>query len=131
MFWTKYGVALGVTVLVWLIVFVQEWNSASKILGETILNAPFGSIGMIQDFPGTVRTFLTILCVTKGIALLIPMNLCVFIGVRSSKFEKAFLISGLTLLIPATVYRFGVRTISLIVTRCIRRSIVMLQFAIL
>ncbi len=107
LFWTKYGVALGVTVLVWLMVFAQEWHSASRILGETILNAPCRSIGMIQGFPGTVRTFLTILYISKGIALLIPMNLCVFIGVQSSRFEKAFLINSISMLIPATAFRFG------------------------
>ncbi len=34
MFWTKYGVALGVTVLVWLIVFVQESFCIQNIGGN-------------------------------------------------------------------------------------------------
>lgn len=108
LFWVKYAVAVGVTVLVWLMVIVQEWRTASKLLGETILNAPCVSIGMLKDFTGTVGAFITTLCISKGIFLLIPMNLCVFIAERSKKFEKALLISGILLLIPAAAYRFGV-----------------------
>lgn len=118
LFWTKYGVAFGVTVLVWLMVFVQEWHSVSKILGETVLDAPCASIGILKEFPGTVRTFLTALCISKGISLLIPMNLCVFIGVRSSGFEKALLISIISILIPATAYRFGVHALQFITPLC-------------
>ena len=114
LFWTKYGVAFGVTVLVWLMVFVQEWRTASKILGETVLDAPCTSIGMLNEFPGTVRTYLTVLCISKGIFLLIPMNLCVLIGVRSSGFEKALLISIISILIPATAYRFGVHALQFV-----------------
>ena len=114
LFWTKYGVAFGVTVLVWLMVFVQEWHSASKMLGEVILNAPCRSISMIQGFPGTIGTFLTILYISKGIALLIPMNICVFIASKTGGFEKALLLNGISMLIPATAYRFGVHTISVI-----------------
>lgn len=107
LFRTKYGVAFGVTVLVWLMVFVQEWRIASKMLGETVLAAPCTSIGMLKEFPGTVRTFLTALCISKGIALLIPMNLCVVIGEKLRGFEKAFLVNCVCLIIPATAYRFG------------------------
>lgn len=108
LFWTKYGVAFGVTVLVWLMVFVQEWLNASQMLGETVLNAPCASVRMIRNFPGTVRSYLTVLCVFKGIALLIPMNLCVFIGEKTCNFEKNFLLNGAILLLPAAVYMFGV-----------------------
>lgn len=107
LFWAKYGVAVGITVLVWLMVFVQEWRTASKMLGETILNAPCGSISMLWSFPGTVKSYLAILCISKGVALLLPMNLCVFVGERVRGFEKAFLINLVFLLIPAAVYRFG------------------------
>lgn len=108
LFWAKYGVAVGITVLVWLMVFVQEWLTASKMLGETILNAPCGSIGMLRSFPGTVRSYLAMLCISKGVALLLPMNLCVFVGEKVRGFEKAFLVNCVFLLIPAAVYRFGV-----------------------
>lgn len=111
LFWTKYGVALDVAALVWLMVFVQEWCTASNMLGEAVLNAPCISIEMLMKFPGTVRSFLTVLCISKGIALLIPMNLCVFIGVQSRGFEKALLISIISILIPATACRFGVHAL--------------------
>ena len=114
LFWAKYGVAVGVTVLVWLIVFVQEWRTASELLGETILNAPCVSIGMLKEFTGTVGEFMTTLCIVKGIVLLIPMNLCVFIAERSGRFEKAFLLNVLSLLIPATVCRFGVHALQIV-----------------
>lgn len=107
LFWAKYGVAVGITVLVWLMVFVQEWRTASEMLGETILNAPCGSVSMLRSFPGTVKSYLAILCISKGVALLIPMNLCVFVGEKVRGFEKAFLVNLVVLLIPAAVYRFG------------------------
>lgn len=114
LFWAKYAVAVSVTVLVWLMVFVQEWRIASALLGETILNAPGVSIGMLKEFTGTVGDFMTTLCISKGISLLIPMNLCVFIAEHSERFEKAFLISGVLLLIPATAFRFGVHVLRFI-----------------
>lgn len=108
LFWAKYGVAVGITVLVWLMVFVQEWRTATETLGETILSAPCSSIGMLKGCSGTVGGFMTALCISKGVVLVIPMNLCVFIAVRSERFEKAFLFSGVLLLIPAAAFRFGV-----------------------
>ena len=114
LFWAKYEVAVGMTVLVWLMVFVQEWRTASEMLGETILKAPCGSISMLQIFPGTVRSYLAILCISKGIALLIPMNLCVFVGEKVRGFEKAFLINLVFLLIPAAAYRFGVHNLKFV-----------------
>ena len=107
LFWAKYGVAVGITVLVWLMVFVQEWRTASKMLGETILNAPCSSIEMLKGCSGTAGGFMTALCISKGVVLVIPMNLCVFIAARSERFEKAFLFSGVLLLIPAAAFRFG------------------------
>lgn len=108
LFWAKYGVAVGITALVWLMVFVQEWRTASEMLGEAILSAPCSSIGMLKGCSGTVGGFMTALCISKGVVLVIPMNLCVFIAVRSELFEKAFLFSGVLLLIPAAAFRFGV-----------------------
>lgn len=116
LFWAKYGVAFGVAVLVWLMVFVQEWRTASKMLGEAVLNAPCTSIGMLEEFPGTVRTFLTALCISKGITLLIPMNLCVIIGEKLRGFEKAFLVNCVCLIIPATAYRFGAHNLKSVTT---------------
>ena len=116
LFWTKYGIAVGMTVLVWLMVFVQEWHSASQMLGETVLDAPCTSIEMLKEFPGKVRTFLTALCISKGITLLIPMNLCVIIGEKLRGFEKAFLVNCVCLIIPATAYRFGAHNLKSVTT---------------
>lgn len=107
LFWTKYAVALSVTALVWLLVFGQEWWAATELLGNLVLSAPCGSIGILKGFPMAVGTFLVLLYVSKSLCLLIPMHLCIFIGERCSGFEKAFLISGITLLIPAAAYSFG------------------------
>lgn len=107
LFWAKYATALGVTTLVWLLVFVQEYRTASEMIGQTVLNAPCCSIDMLKCFPGTVKSFLTLLCISKGIALLIPMHLCIFLGQRHGSFEKAFAISLVTMIIPAVAYRFG------------------------
>lgn len=114
LFWTKFGVALGVTVIVWLMAFVQEWHNASNLLGETVLQAPCISIEMLQAFPGTVADFLTALCISKGFALLIPMCLCVFFGSKCGEFEKSFMISGLTIVLPATAIRFGAHELDLL-----------------
>ncbi len=107
LFWTKYAVALSITALVWLLVFGQEWWAATDFLGDLILSAPCGSIGMLKGYPMTVGTFLILLYISKGLCLLIPMHLCVFIGERCAGFEKAFLLSGVVLLIPAAAYSFG------------------------
>lgn len=111
LFRAKYATALGVIVLVWLLVFVQEYRTAAKMIGETVLNAPCCSIDMVKRFPGTVKSFLTLLCVSKGIALLIPMHLCIFLGQRHSSFEKAFAISFVTMIIPGVAYRFGLHSL--------------------
>ena len=114
LFRTKIVVALGVTASVWLMVFVQEWHCASELLGEIILKAPCTSIEMVKAFPGTVGGFLAALCISKGFALLIPMSICVFIGAKCGGFEKAFLISGLTIVLPATAIRFGTHGLSIL-----------------
>ena len=107
LFWTKYAVALSVTAVVWLWVFGQEWWKATELLGELILSAPCGSIGMLKGFDMSVGAFLVLLYLSKGLALLIPMHLCIFIGERCAGFEKAFVISGVMLLVPAAAYSFG------------------------
>lgn len=107
LFWTKYTVALSVTAFVWLLVFGQEWQAAAKLLGDTILSAPCSSIGILKEFPMSIKTFLALLYVSKGLALLIPMHLCVFIGQRCVSFENTFFISGIVLLLPAAVCSFG------------------------
>lgn len=114
LFRTKIVVALGVTASVWLMVFVQEWHCASELLGEIILKAPCTSIEMVKAFPGTVGAFLAALCIIKGFALLIPMSICVFIGAKCGVFEKVFLISGLTIVLPATAIRFGAHGLSIL-----------------
>lgn len=114
LFWTKYAVALSVTTLVWLLVFGQEWWAATEFLGDLILSAPCGSIGILKGFPMTVGTFLILLYISKGLCLLIPMHLCVFIGERCAGFEKTFLISCVTLLIPAAAYSFGMDAIQIV-----------------
>lgn len=107
LFRVKYAVALSVTALVWLLVFGREWHAAAKLLGETVLSAPCSSIEILKGFPMTVGAFLAALYLSKGLSLLIPMHLCVFIGERSGGFEKAFLTGGAALLLPAAAYRFG------------------------
>ena len=107
LFWTKYAVAFSVTVFVWLLVFAREWQAAAKQLGDTILAAPCGSIGILKRYHMTVKEFLALLYACKGLCLLIPMHLCVFIGQRSGGFEKTFLLSGVALLLPAAAYSFG------------------------
>lgn len=114
LFWAKYATALGITVLVWLLVFVQEYRTASKMIGETVLRAPCISIDLLKDFPGTVKTFLALLCISKGLSLLIPMQLCVFIGERCGAFEKTLLFSLVTLVIPAAAYRFGIDALGIV-----------------
>lgn len=114
LFWTKYALALSVTAVVWLMVFAQEWHSAVKMLGETVLAAPCGSIAILKGFSGTVGGFLALLYVTKGMLLLIPMHLGVFISGRCGSFEKSFLVSGVMLLIPAGICRFTADSLSVI-----------------
>ena len=106
LFWTKYAVALSVTAMVWLLVFAQEWHSAAKMLGEIILAAPCDSISILKGYPGTVGAFLAILYISKGVLLLIPTHLCIFVSERCGSFEKAFLINSMVLLIPAGICRF-------------------------
>lgn len=107
LFRTKYAVALGVTALVWLLVFAREWHGAVQLLGETVLSAPAGSVEMLDGLPGTVGSTLILLYLWKGAALLIPTHLCLFLGERGGSFELAFLLGGLVLLAPAVVYALG------------------------
>lgn len=107
----KYLVALGVTALVWLLVFGREWRAvltSPEGLGSTLLSAPCSSISVLRSFPMTVREFLVLLYITKAIVLLIPMHLCIFVGERGLGFDKVFLLSGICLLLPGAVYYFGV-----------------------
>lgn len=113
LFWAKYAVAMSVTALVWLMVFGREWQTAVELLGNTILSAPCGSIGILEGRHMTIGAFLVLFYLCKGLCLLIPMHLCIFIGERSRSFEKAFLVSGLVLLIPAGAYRMGIDALSL------------------
>ncbi len=107
LFRRKYWVALGVTALVWLLVFGREWQAARTALGSTLLAAPCSSIPLLRAFPTTVEGFLALLYVSKAVALLIPMHLCLFVGERSLGFDKVFLLSGLGLLVPAAAFYFG------------------------
>ncbi len=108
LFGMKYAVALGVTALVWLLVFGQEWQKAAKLLGPFILSAPCGSIEILKGFPMTVGAFLVLLYVLKGVALLLTMHLCIFLAERSKSFELAFVAECAFLMLPAVVYGLGV-----------------------
>lgn len=107
LFWTKYAVALTVTLIVWLRVLCEEWRLSVNYMGQVIASAPSSSISLIQGFPTTVNGTLALLYLFKLVSLLIPTHLCIFIGERCQSFEKAFLLSGLLLLIPAAAYYFG------------------------
>lgn len=108
LFGIKYAVALIVTFFVWLLVFKQEWTGAKELMGDIMLMAPCSSIDILGNLPMTVGTFLTMLYIFKGLAMLIPMQICIFIGERSTSFEKAFVLNGVVLLVPAAVYAGGV-----------------------
>lgn len=108
LFWTKYALAMTLVLIVWFRVFCQEWSRTTHYMGDLILQAPNSSIAMLRSFPSmSVGGALMILYVYKLICLMIPANLCVFIGERCKGFEKAFLFSGLFLLLPAAAFYFG------------------------
>ena len=113
LFWAKYAVSLSIMLLVWLRVFVGEWQSALTHMGSMIPSAPCSSISMVKDYPMTVGAFLILLYLSKAVGLLVPMHLCIFICERCRGFEKTFLINSLVLLIPAATYRFGVDALTL------------------
>jgi len=106
-FWTKYAVALTLVLIVWLRVMCEEWRLSVNYMGEAIASAPSNSISLTQDFAGTVNSALAMLYLFKLIALLIPVHFCIFIGERCQSFEKAFLFSGVFILLPAAAYYFG------------------------
>lgn len=114
LFRAKYAVALTVTAFVWLRVFGEEWRLSAIYIGETILAAPCSSIELVKHYPMTVGGFLILLYLSKAVGLLIPMHLCIFIGERSRGFEKAFLLSGLVLVLPAAAYYFGADALALV-----------------
>ncbi len=114
LFWTKYAVALTVVLIVWLRVMCEEWQLSTNYMGEVIASAPCSSISLTQGFTGTVNEVLTMLYLFKLIALLIPVHFCIFIGERCQSFEKAFLFSGLFMLLPAAAYYFGADTLALL-----------------
>ena len=114
LFWTKYAVALTVMLIVWLRVMCEEWQLSVNYMGEVIASAPCSSISLTQGLTGTVNQALAILYLFKLIAMLIPVHFCIFIGERCQSFEKAFLFSGLFVLLPAAAYYFGADTLALL-----------------
>lgn len=106
-FWNKYLLALGLTFIVWLLTTGREWQTVTKSLGNVLLSAPCSSIESLRDYPMTVGWFLMLVYLSRLLVLLAPMHLCIFISERSGGFEKAFLISGLLLVIPAAVVLLG------------------------
>lgn len=106
-FWTKYAVALTLVLIVWLRVMCEEWRLSVNYIGEIIASAPCNSISLTQGFFGTVNTALAMLYLFKLMALLIPVHFCIFIGEKCQSFEKAFLFSGVFILLPAAAYYFG------------------------
>ena len=106
-FWTKYAVALTLTLIVWIRVMCEEWRLSVNYMGEVIAYAPSNSIFLTQGFAGTVNTALAMLYLFKLMALLIPVHFCIFIGEKCQSFEKAFLFSGVFILLPAAAYYFG------------------------
>lgn len=113
-FWTKYAVALTLVLIVWLRVMCEEWRLSVNYMGEVIASAPSNSISLTQGFAGTVNTALAMLYLFKLIALLIPVHFCIFIGEKCQSFEKAFLFSGVFILLPAAAYYFGADALSFV-----------------
>ena len=111
-FWNKYLVALGLAFAIWALTTGREWQTVAKSLGQTLLAAPCSSIALLEGYSMTVGGFLALLYLSRFVVLLVPMQLCIFIGERSGGFEKTFLLSGLLLLIPAAVVFLGVDAIA-------------------
>lgn len=114
MFWTKYAVALTLVLIVWLRVVCEKWRLSVNYMGEAIAPAPSNSISLTQGFAGTVNTALAMLYLFKLMALLIPVHFCIYIGEKCQNFEKAFLLSGMLLLLPGAAYYFGADTLSFV-----------------
>ncbi len=108
LFGAKYAVALGVTVIVWLVVFGREYGTATVWLSEEFLAVPCGSISILQGYDMTLQAWLNCMYLTKLLGLLVVTHLCIFLAQRSKSFEQAFLLSGAILLLPAAAYSFGV-----------------------
>ena len=113
-FLTKYAVAFTLVLVVWLRVMCEEWRLSVNYMGEIIASAPCNSISLTQGFWGTVNTALAMLYLFKLMALLIPVHFCIFIGERCQSFEKAFLYSGVLVLLPAAAYYFGADALSFV-----------------
>ena len=113
-FWTKYAVALTLVLIVWLRIMCEEWQLSVNYMGEIIASAPCNSISLTQGFFGTVNTALAMLYLFKLMALLIPAHFCIFIGERCQSFEKAFLFSGVFILLPVAAYYFGADALSFV-----------------
>ncbi len=107
LFRAKYWVALGVTAVVWWVVFRQEWLAVIERLGEGYLEAPCGSIALLRGYDMTLNSWVTCLYLTKFLGLLVPMHLCLFLSERSKSFEQALILSAAILLLPAAAYSFG------------------------
>lgn len=107
LFRAKYATALTLCVFVWLRVMCREWALSCNYIGSLVISAPSSSIAMIHNFPTSVWGSLAVLYLFKLVAMLIPVNLCIFIGAHCRGFEKAFIISVLVLLLPAAAYYFG------------------------
>ena len=113
-FWTKYAVALSLVLIIWLRVMCEEWRLSVNYMGEVIASAPCSSISLTRGFGGTVNTALAMLYLFKLMALLIPVHFCIFIGERCQSFEKAFIFSGMFVLLPAAAYYFGADALSFV-----------------
>ncbi len=108
LFRCKYLLALGVTLLVWLMTTGREWRAAAAYFGNVLTAAPCSSVPLLRQYGNmTVGGFLALLYLSRLVVLLTPMHLCIFIAERSSGFEKTFLQSGLLLAVPAVVVFLG------------------------
>ena len=108
------GVGVMMLHFLWLRVMCEEWRLSVNYIGEVIASAPSNSISLTQGFAGTVNTALAMLYLFKLIALLIPVHFCIFIGEKCQSFEKAFLFSGVFILLPAAAYYFGADALSFV-----------------
>ena len=105
LFWTKYAVALTVTLFIWYRVYCGEWRAVIAYLGREVLDAPCSSYATFRSYGSiTLKQFLILLYLLKLVLMIIPVNISVFVCERYRSYEKCLLMNGLIIAIPAFIY---------------------------